>query len=133
MRSTKNIIAATMLAGLLSMNGGSASQAADIASGLTMKPLGGISFDIGTKRAVSYFLSESGRCKLTLLVADAIKGDVLPTDTPIRFDVAIDAGTDARFDTAEGKSLRFACAQGTQTMLVSEVKQVAVHSAPAHE
>jgi hypothetical protein len=94
-----------------------------------MKPLHGISFDIGTKRAVSYFLSESGRCKLTVVIADAIKGDELPTDTPVRFDVAIDAGKGARLDTAEGKSLQFACAHGTQAMNVTEVTQVAVYSA----
>jgi hypothetical protein len=37
--------------------------------GMTMKPLQGVSFDIGTKRAVSYFLSDNGACKLTLTLA----------------------------------------------------------------
>jgi hypothetical protein len=133
MNSMKKIIAATVLAGILSVNGVPASQAGDASSARTMKPLQGISFDIGTKRAVSYFLSESGQCKLTLVVADQMKGDELPTDTPVRFDVAIDAGKDARFDTAEGKSLAFACASGTQAVLVTEVEQVAIYSASANK
>jgi hypothetical protein len=131
MFSTKNTIAAAVLAGILSLAAAGASEAADASSPLTMKPRHGISFDIGTKRAVSYFLSESGRCKLTLVVAEAIKGDELPTDTPVRFDVAIDAGKGARLDTAEGKSLQFTCAIGTQAMNVTEVEQVAGYSAAA--
>jgi hypothetical protein len=129
MYSMKNAIAAA-LAGILSLTAAGAAQAEDASSPLTMKPRHGISFDIGTKRAVSYFLSESGRCKLTLVVAEAIKGDELPTDTPVRFDVAIDAGKGARLDTAEGKSLQFTCVNGTQAMNVSEVEQFAAF-APA--
>ena len=43
---------------------------ADPASPLIMKPLQGVSFDIGTKRAVSYFLSDNDACKLTLTLAE---------------------------------------------------------------
>ena len=129
MNSMKIIIAATALAGILSVNGVPESQAGD--SSWTMKPRGGVSFDIGAKHAVSFFLSEGGRCMLTLVVADQMRGDEVPTDTPVRFEVAIDAGKEARFDTAEGKSLQFACAAGTQAMRVTEIKQVATYSAKA--
>jgi hypothetical protein len=131
MNSMKKILAATVLAGILSANGVPASQAGEASSVRTMKPLQGVSFDIGTKHGVGYFLGESGQCKLTLVVADKMKGDELPSDTPVRFDAAIDAGTEARFDTAEGMSLQFACAAGTQAMLVTEIKQVATYTASA--
>ena len=123
MNSTKNIIFATVTAGILAFGG--TAQAGDASSPLAMKPLHGISFDIGTKHAVSYFLSESGQCKLTLIVADAMTGDELPTDTPVRFEAAIEAGKGAYFDTAEGKALHFACAASALAMDVREVKQVA--------
>jgi hypothetical protein len=131
MNSIKSIIAATTLAGILSVNAVPASQAGD--TGWTMKPLSGVSFDVGTKHAVGYFLSESGRCMLTVVVADQMRGDDVPTDTPIRFHVAIDAGKNARFDTAEGKSLQFACGPQTEVVLVNEIKQVAVYAAEARE
>jgi hypothetical protein len=123
MNSIRNIIASAALAGLMSMNAVSTSQAGDGA--WTMKPMNGVSFDIGAKRAVSYFLSDGGRCNLTLVVADQMQGDEVPVDTPVRFDVAIDGGKGARFDTAEGKSLQFDCAAGTQTMRVTEIQQLA--------
>jgi hypothetical protein len=123
MNPINTIIAATVFAGILSAS--AAAQAGNASAPLAMKPLHGISFDIGTKRAVSYFLSQSGQCKLTLVVAEAMKGDEVPIDTPVRFEVAIDGGKYARFDAAEGKSLQFDCAPGTQAMNVTEVKQVA--------
>ena len=124
MNSIKNIVTATILAGIASITATCASQA-----GWTMKPLGAVSFDVGSKHAVSYFLSESGQCKLTLVIGDAMKGDALPTDAPVRFDVAVEGGKDARLDTGEGKSLRFACAPDSQAMIVNEVEEVATYSA----
>jgi hypothetical protein len=129
MNPTKTIILATMTA-ILGFGAAGSCQAGDASSPLTMKPLHGISFDVGTKRAVSYFLSESGQCRLTLIVADAMTGDEPPTDTPVRFEAAIDAGKGARFDTSEGKALQFGCAASTTSMHVTELKQVATYSAP---
>jgi hypothetical protein len=125
MNPIKNIMVATALSAL-SVGYLGAAHAAE-----TVKPLQGVSFDIGTKHAVSYFLSESGQCRLTVLIADAMKGDEVPTDAPIRFDVAVDGGKDARVDTAEGKSLQFACAPDSQAMIVDEIEQVATYSASA--
>jgi hypothetical protein len=124
MNSMKATITATVLAGF-AVAGATLSKAEERAAVLTMKPLHAISFDVGRKHAISYFLSEKGQCKLTLVVADAMQGDAIPTDTPVRFDVAINADKDARFDTAEGKSLQFACAHGGEVMTVGEVSQVA--------
>lgn len=98
---------------------------------LTMKPMHGISFDVGSKRAVSYFQNDSGRCNLTLMVAEAMTGDEVPSDTAARFEVKIDAGKTERLDTAEGKSLDFACTANAQAMSVEVVDQVADYSPPA--
>ena len=124
MNSMKAMIAATVLTGF-AVTGATLAKAEDRALVLTMKPLHATSFDVGRKRAISYFLSENGQCKLTLVIADAMQGDAIPTDTPVRFDVAINADKDARFDTAEGKSLQFGCAHTSETMTVGEVSQVA--------
>lgn len=127
MNSVNNMIAATVLAGILSVNAVPVSLAGD--ASWTMKPLSGVSLDVGSKHAVGYYISESGRCMLTVVVADQMKGDVVPTDTPVRFHLAIEAGKSAHLDTAEGKSLRFACAPQTEAVLVNEIKQVAAYAA----
>jgi hypothetical protein len=52
----KRTVLAIAFTGVSAMAGYAMTRAADPASHLTMKPLQGVSFDIGTKRAVSYFL-----------------------------------------------------------------------------
>jgi hypothetical protein len=128
MNSTKTIILATATSALLALGSAGASKAGEASQPLTMKPLHGVSFDVGTKRAVSYFLSESGRCKLTLIVADQMKDDTPPTDTPVRFEATIDAGNGTRIDTPEGKGLQFECKPGSLAMSVIEVRQLAGYS-----
>jgi hypothetical protein len=82
MNSIKNTFAMTVLAGVLSTNAVTSARAEDAT--WTLKPLNGLSFDVGAKRALSYFLSETGQCKLTLIVANQMLGDEVPTDTPVR-------------------------------------------------
>ena len=54
-----------------------------------------------------------------------MQGDAIPADAPVHLDLSISPDNDARFDTAEGKSLRFACAHGSNAMIVGEVSQLA--------
>ena len=66
------------------MAGYAMTRAANPASPLTMKPLQGVSFDIGTKRAVSYFLSDNDACKLTLTLAEVVPDDEVNGLTAVR-------------------------------------------------
>ncbi len=105
--------------GVSAMAGYGMTRAADPASALTMKPLQGVSFDIGTKRAVSYFLSDNGACKLTLTLAEVVQDDEVNGLTAARMTVAVEGDKVAHFDTAEGKSLEFKCQAGAQAMSVT--------------
>jgi hypothetical protein len=67
---------------------------------------------ISWKRAVSYFLSEGGACKLTLTLAEVVHDDEVNGLTATRMTVAVETGKAAQLDTAEGKSLDFECKGG---------------------
>ena len=99
-------------------------RAADPALPLTMRPLQGVSFDIGTKRAVSYFLSDNNACKLTLTLAEVVHDDEVNGLTATRVTVAIEAGKAAHLDTVEGKTLEFKCQGGAHVMSVDASNQV---------
>ena len=71
----KRTVLAIAFTGVSAMAGYGMTRAADPASPLTMKPLQGVSFNIGTKRAVSYFLSDNDICKLTLTLAEVVQDD----------------------------------------------------------
>lgn len=124
MRRRKRTIFAIAFVGISATASLGMARAADPAAPLTMKPLQGISFDIGTKHAVSYFLSDGNSCKLTLMLAELVHGEVNGL-TATRVTVAIEAGKDAHLDTVEGKTLAFKCQDGARVMRVEASNQVA--------
>lgn len=96
---------------------------------ITLKPMSGpgassadqkflLNTIVGKKQAISYFLNENGLCKLTVMVADAFNGVDVPDSATVRFEVALGVGGRARMDTAEGKSLEFACQKRAEELTV---------------
>jgi len=137
MKLARKLFVATLLTGIVALADLGAAQAGDYSPVWnTMKPLYAVSFNVGRKHVLSYFLRKSGRCDLTLMVTDRPgedpKGDEIPPLHTERFRAAIDDGRTARFDTAEGTSLEYACAAGAQTMSVRKLNRVAVSSPPAN-
>lgn len=91
----------------------------------TIKPRQGVSFEVGTKHAVGYYLAEGGICNLTVLMAesnelDAVKG------AATRLTIPVIPKRAARIDNAEGKTLQFSCAPSAASMTISVLDQVAI-------
>ncbi|MEW5964050.1 MAG: hypothetical protein AB1749_10860 [Pseudomonadota bacterium] len=128
--TTTKIIVATAIAAVLSAQGAVSLRAEELRAVQTMKPLHGISFDIGSKRAVSYYLSDKGRCKLVLTLATVPNWDEVPSFTSTRFEAAIPGGKATRFVSDEGKSVEFSCQENAQAMSVNPVENVAGAGAP---
>jgi len=117
----KGVVAA--LASALALAGMASAHAGEVDE-LKMKPQHGVSFDVGSKRAVSYYLAKGGLCNLTVLMADGgetadIKGAATRVTIPVIPTRA------ARIDTAEGKTLEFTCAPSASAMSVKVFEQVA--------
>ena len=125
MRRRKRAVFGIAFVGITATASLGMARAADPALPLTMKPLQGFSFDIGTKRAVSYFLSDGNSCKLTLMLAEVVHGDEVSGLTT-RVTVAIEAGRAAQLDTAAGKTLEFKCQGGAHAMSVEASNQAIV-------
>lgn len=109
---------AIALAGLSAVAGSDLPRAANPLTTMTMKPMQGVSFDIGTKHAVSYFLSDADACRLTVTLAEAGRDDEVNGKTAIRVTVAVEAGKVAHLDTVAGKSLGFKCQAGATSMSI---------------
>jgi hypothetical protein len=115
---------AAALASALALSG-AASAMADEAKGLKMTPRHGVSFDVGSKRAVSYYLAKGGICNLTVLMADSRELDTVK-GAATRVTIPVIPAMTARIDTAEGKTLEFKCAPSATAMTVKLLEQVAV-------
>jgi hypothetical protein len=90
---------------------------------ITLKHAKGQSFDVGSKRAVAYYLAKGGVCSLTVLMADRGEDNIKGAAT--RVTIPVIPTRSARFDTAEGKTLEFACAPSAASMAVKILDQVA--------
>lgn len=124
MNLTKKLIVATTVTGVLAVADIGTLKAADTSTVLKMvKPIQGAILDVGSKHTVSYFLSENGKCRLTLMIAELPYGNEASLLTAARFVVAIQPDESGRLDTAEGKSLEFTCNANAQAMSIKGLER----------
>jgi len=139
MKLSRKIVVGTALSGVLAMACPGVVQAEDLPGGTTMKPLHAISFDVGAKHVLSYFLKKERKptqnrikqsrflCDLTVMVTERPatdpEGSRIPTLSTTKFKAEIDGGG-ARmvgFHTAAVGMLEYGCAPRAQAMTVRQV------------
>ena len=77
-----------------------------------------ISYQLGSKRAVGYFLSHNGACQLTLMVAEAVDVEVAEPTSAAKLSVAILPGQSASLASEEGESMVLTCGGSAETLTV---------------
>jgi hypothetical protein len=90
-----------------------------------MKPLQGVFFNAGQKRAVGYFYDQENHCKLVVTVAETASSDDSEMFAVLRHEASIKAGGLARFDVSEGQTFEFTCAVDAQTMSMKAAERIA--------
>ena len=121
----KRTVLAIAFAGVSVMGGPGMARAADPALPQTIKPMQAVIFDIGTKRAVSFFLIDDDACKLNLTLAELVHDDEVNGLTAARIIVPVEVGKIVHFDTVEGKSIEFKCLAGAQAMSIEVLNRIA--------
>ena len=119
-------IATTVLALVLGFNAANSAKADISSEMLTMKPLHGVSFDLGTKRAVSYFSSVAGHCKLVLTYAEPLVWDTPPDPVVTRFETDLLAGRTFRYASHENAIADFRCGAHAKSMTIKLLRHVAI-------
>ena len=138
MKLASKLILTAALAGIVTFADHGTPLAADAPRFVTLKPMTGpsapvkgqhvfLNVRVGSKQAVSYFLKQNGRCKLTVMVGDAYNGISAPNLPAVRFEVAIGPDKTARMYTAEGKFLEFACQGRAEELNVRQGAQPIVY------
>jgi hypothetical protein len=125
---SKSLVAAAALA-IAGAAGLSASvgHAGEFSSATVVKPKAGLSFPVGSKQAVGYFLAERGGCDLTLLIGDAgeAASEAAKGGSASRFSTLVAAGRTARIDTADGPSVEFFCSTGASFLTTRVFDRIA--------
>jgi hypothetical protein len=77
-----------------------------------------ISYELGSKRAIGYFLSHNGVCQLTLMVAEAVDMDIARPLSAAKMTLSMLPGQSTALASEEGESIQLACGAGGETMIV---------------
>jgi hypothetical protein len=117
MNRTSTTAVCAALAGVCTVAAGALAAAASDIKAPLLTPGKGVSLDVGSKRAIAYFLSENATCKVTLVLAEAARDGNVPAHAATRVTVAVAPGQSARVD-ADGKAVEFVCRASAATMMV---------------
>ena len=82
-----------------------------------------ISYQLGSKRAVGYFLTHNGACQLTLMIAEAVDVDVAEPTNAAKLNVAILPGQSAALASEEGEAMLLTCGGNAETLMVKYAPQ----------
>jgi hypothetical protein len=117
----------TLISGLAMLSGAAGASAGEPAA-YHVKPLKGITFSVGSKRAVGYYTSDEHACRLTLMLSDAYTGNEKSFSEPVRVNLTIGEGASGSVDALEGSAV-FRCAPGATAMTMQLVQRVAYNAA----
>jgi hypothetical protein len=87
--------------------------------GESFRPIQAMSYQFGTKRMVGYFDSADGKCRLTLMIAEAVDPDVAAPSSAARVNLSLAPGQATSLDSAEHASIALTCGAGAQTVQVT--------------
>jgi hypothetical protein len=100
------------------------SAAARMSGPQTFKPAEGMIQDLGSKRAIGFFLNVGGTCQMTLMIAGPVAADGAPASSAsMSFDMI--PGQSVALGSAEGETLVATCGARAETV---EIKRSAVRS-----
>jgi hypothetical protein len=97
--------------GIVTAGTGSGSQATTrgLSHFETFGPIDGLSYQLGTKLAVGYFQALSGRCRVTLMIAEMMHPDEAKPSSASRLSLPLDPGESATLSSEEGSSIELTC------------------------
>jgi hypothetical protein len=88
------------------------------AAGDTYRNIEALSYVFGSKRAVGYFRGVSGKCHLTLMIAEATDPDIATPPSAARLSLSMAPGQNADLMSVEGESVHLTCGPNADTVQV---------------
>jgi hypothetical protein len=80
-----------------------------------------MSYVLGSKRAIGYFLHANGKCQVTLMIAEAAEAVAAMQPSAAKLTVAMVPGQKADLISEEGESIALTCGPDAQTVEITRV------------
>lgn len=89
---------------------------------ITLLPGNGMSFAVGSKRALAFFNKNAGQCDVTIMVSEqnSVVGEKYRSASRVK--VQLVPGNSTQLDSSEGKSLKVICNQNAKSMTIKNQK-----------
>lgn len=93
--------------------------------GLRLHERAGAVIDVGTKRAVAYYVKDANACQVNVIMTEAY-ADQIPFNLPsVRYSSSLPAGTSTQIATSDGATLALSCASGAKALTIENRDSVA--------
>jgi len=107
-----------LIAGVAAV-GTAASSASTMPPGqTTYLPMQAISYDLGSKAAIGYFVRDAGACQVVMMITEKADVQAPSTFSAARLRLALLPGQRAGLDSEEGRTIDLACGEGADTLTV---------------
>ena len=89
---------------------------------VTVEPGKGLSFKVGSKKAITYFIKSGDYCDVTIMLSEQnpVIGQTYQSASKVK--VQLVPGKSTLVESADGKALKVACNQGAKTMTIQNQK-----------
>ena len=84
----------------------------------TYLPMQAMTYDLGSKAAIGYFVSEGGACHVVMMIGEKSDAETASTSSAARLRLALLPGQRAGVDSEEGRSIDLTCGDGAGTLVV---------------
>jgi len=86
----------------------------------TYAPMQSISYVVGSKSAIGYFVQEQDTCRVVMMVAENVDPAVATPPSAARLRLALQPGQAVGLDSDEGRSIDMTCGSGAATLTVRD-------------
>jgi hypothetical protein len=77
-----------------------------------------MTYTLGSKRAIGYFVVADGKCQVTLMISEAVDAELAQPLSAARLRLSMLPGESAALDSAEGETMQLTCGSGAETVVV---------------
>jgi hypothetical protein len=93
-------------------------QSQSVKSEAMYAPIQSISYDFGSKSMSGYFVEQTAKCVVMLMVYEKSDPDEASSNSATRVRLVLNPGQTAGLDSEEGRSLNFTCGDGAAALVV---------------
>lgn len=90
-----------------------------------LKERAGALIDVGSKRAVAYYVKSGESCDVSVLISETYPEQIPFNIASVRFSTRVPAGTSSELATSDGSSLSLTCAKGAKSLALETNESVA--------